>query len=50
MIGTYIFLDSCRWNIWKTVDGRGRAAWSVGGSRLEWLERTFAEEYEEELS
>ncbi|TKX47745.1 hypothetical protein EXE41_04105 [Halorubrum sp. SD690R] len=45
-----LVLDSCRWDTWKTVDGRGRPAWSVGGSSLEWLERTFAEEYEEQMA
>lgn len=45
-----LVLDSCRWDLWETVDGRGRPAWSVGGSSLEWIERTFGEEYEEQLA
>jgi hypothetical protein len=45
-----LILDGCRYDTWKTVSERGRPAWSVAGTSLEWIERTFAEEYEEYIS
>ena len=31
-----LVLDSCRWDTWYRVDGRGRPAWSIAGTSLEW--------------
>lgn len=45
-----LILDGCRWDIWQEVCERGRPSYSVGATSLEWISRTFGEEYEDEVS
>lgn len=43
-----LILDSCRYDLWQEVDGRGRSEWSVGSASPEWIGKTFADGYEEQ--